>query len=92
MTAIQPIIGKTKYDHIFCRVLRDRKLANTHCQIKSGNLYAHFDNFFVTYLSFCNSVYRSMILAIFAKMQDIKFQQQQKVNEHYCDNSLCCTC
>ena len=78
MTAIQPINGKTKYDHIFCRVLRDRKLANTHRQIKSGNLYANFDNCFVTYLSFCTSVYRSMILAILAKMQYYQIPRTKK--------------
>ena len=57
MTTRQAINDQTKYDHIFCRVIRDRKLATIDRQIKSGHLYANFGHFFVTYLSLCTSEY-----------------------------------
>ena len=55
MTTRQAIHDQTKYDHIFGRMIRDQKLAISDCQIKSGHLYADFDHFLVTYLSFCTS-------------------------------------
>ena len=50
MTSRQAINDQTKYDHIFGRMIRDRKLATDDLQIKSGHLYAYFGNFLVTYL------------------------------------------
>ena len=38
MTIRQAINDQTIYDHIFCRVIGDRKLATSDCQIKSGHL------------------------------------------------------
>ena len=55
MTNRQTINDQNKYDHIFCCLIRDQKLATNDCQIKSGHLYADFGHFFVTYLSLCTS-------------------------------------
>ena len=46
MTSIQAINEQTKYDHFFCRVIRDQKLATGNHQIQSDNLYADFGHFF----------------------------------------------
>ena len=46
MTTRQAVNNQTKYDHIFCRVIRDRKLSTSDREIKSGHLYADFGNFF----------------------------------------------
>ena len=56
MTIQQTINDQTKCDHIFCHVIRDRKLATSDRQIKSGNLYADYGHLFFTYLSFCTTL------------------------------------
>ena len=56
MTFLQAINDQTIYDHIFGRMIRDRKLATNDGQIKIGHLLADFGHFFVTYLSLCTSV------------------------------------
>ena len=46
MTNRQAINDQTIYDHIFCRMISDRKLATSDHQIKSGPLWADFALFF----------------------------------------------
>ena len=57
MTTREAINDKKIYDHIFGCMIRDRELATSDRQIKSGHLYVYFGNLFVTYLSFCTSVH-----------------------------------
>ena len=45
ITRQQAINDQTKYDHIFGRVIRDRKLATSDRRIKNGHLYADFGHF-----------------------------------------------
>ena len=55
MITRKTINDQTKYDHIFCRVIRDQKLATNDRQSKNDHLYANIGHFFVTYLSLCTS-------------------------------------
>jgi hypothetical protein len=49
MTTRQAINDQTKYDHIFGRVIRDRKLAT---KTAIWSFICNFGHFLVTYLSF----------------------------------------
>ena len=46
MSTRQAINNQTKYDHTFCHVIRDWKLAISDRQIQSGHLDVDFGNFF----------------------------------------------